>query len=174
MITQAQLLFGPNHVALKAHLVRALLVLKPAVTSLWGQEKPVGIDDVREMRRKAALTAADNTHAFIVHRADDMTPEACQAFLKILEEPNAGAHFFLLARSSQLPETVLSRVAKYFFAGVDATELTYFDTEIGRLKKDIISPRVNRQLKKLVRLSSLLSTTRILPHNLIDVYDSSR
>lgn len=47
---------------------------------------------------------------FLVHQAEKLTREAVAAFLKVLEEPNSPAIFFLMTgRENFLPSTILSR-----------------------------------------------------------------
>lgn len=68
-----------------------------------------GIDDAREMRRRAYLSSAAKT--FFIISAEHITPEAQNALLKIIEEPPKETHFFILAPSvNTLLPTLRSRL----------------------------------------------------------------
>ena len=69
------------------------------------------ISDIRQMRSDAYVVANEGTDkVYILSDAQDMTAQAQNAILKLLEEPPAGVRFFLLARRrEQLLPTVISR-----------------------------------------------------------------
>ncbi len=179
---QANLLWGAGEKEKENKLAHMLEALAPRFTHTFGLDKAIGIDDVHEMHRRAALVPGEATQAFVIHRADEMTPEAAQALLKILEEPPASSHFFLLARSATLPQTILSRVAK-FACGASDEVTDYFDIELGRLRDELhqvlmrekkVPHALVARLKKTLEYSTLASTSRIPPRTLIDAYDTSR
>ena len=187
---QANLLFGPHEEDKEAHLARALAKLSPRFMHTFGDPKPLGIGDIHEIQRRAFLAPGDSAQAFVIRRADEMTREACQALLKIIEEPPQNAYFFFLAKSSVLPETILSRVAKFSFfrAGSESANdqneaVAFFDSEIARLKNDLHTEirkqhkapaTIVRRLAKSIELASLISTSRIPPRYIMDTYDASR
>ncbi len=74
-------------------------------------KKTMGVDDVRNLRRMAYIKPNDlDFKAFIIDRCGDMTTQAQNALLKILEEPPASTYFFLLCENSaSLLPTVRSR-----------------------------------------------------------------
>jgi len=77
-------------------------------------KKQMGIDTVRELRRRLALKPfAAMRRFFIIEEADHMTEQAANSLLKSLEEPPEYAVLLLLAKdeSSLLP-TILSRCQK--------------------------------------------------------------
>lgn len=75
----------------------------------------ISVAQVRAASGWAALTAPD-PRIIILENADRMQDAARNALLKTLEEPPAGAYFFLLAtRRGALPATVLSRLRPYPF-----------------------------------------------------------
>ena len=71
----------------------------------------LGIDDVRDMRRDAYLSATESEHRiYIFENAETMTAAAQNSILKILEEPPDGVVMLLLTESSDaLLPTVRSR-----------------------------------------------------------------
>lgn len=83
-------------------------------------QKEIGIKDVLELRRLAFLSSNSGGHKFmVIDGADDMSEEAQNSLLKILEEPPQKTIFILITDSSQgLLPTVLSRTVpiEFFFA----------------------------------------------------------
>lgn len=75
------------------------------------KKKTVGVDTVRLLKAETLLRPSELPfRVFLVEDADLMTTAAQNAALKLLEEPPAGVHFFLLAESAEaLLETVRSR-----------------------------------------------------------------
>jgi hypothetical protein len=75
-----------------------------------GKEK-IGIDQVREVLRMAQFSAVQASRkACLIPFAEDLTPEASNALLKVLEEPTRGMVFVLLAsHTGDLLPTIVSR-----------------------------------------------------------------
>ncbi len=76
--------------------------------------KSIGVDAVRQLKSDVYIRPNDLDYKlYIIGHAERMTPQAQNSLLKILEEPPAGAIFFLLCenRAALLP-TVLSRVQR--------------------------------------------------------------
>ena len=71
----------------------------------------IGIDKIRAIRQIAPIKPNDlDFHVFIINNAQNMTVQAQNALLKLLEEPPAAAYFFLICESaSSLLSTVRSR-----------------------------------------------------------------
>lgn len=68
------------------------------------------VDDSRELKRLLGAPVS-GAHRYIICGFNDLTPEAAQALLKVLEEPPAGFIFFIITREPLLlPATILSRV----------------------------------------------------------------
>lgn len=92
--------------------------------------KEIGIENIRELKRLAAMTPHSSSHKFIViDLADKMSEESQNALLKILEEPNKNTVFILITDShgSLLP-TILSRVVPIRFAFVENGDFSdYFE-----------------------------------------------
>lgn len=82
----------------------------------WDEDKKrlktvITVDEVRRMKSFFALSAADGgRRAAIIDDADEMNPSAANALLKLLEEPPAGATFFLISHQPfRLLPTIRSR-----------------------------------------------------------------
>jgi len=82
----------------------------------WDEEKKrlktvITVDEVRRMKSFFALSAADGgRRVAIIDDADEMNPNAANALLKLLEEPPAGATFFLISHQPfRLLPTIRSR-----------------------------------------------------------------
>jgi len=111
---QAALLYGDDTKKQEEILAGILSRFPRAFVHRFGDDKPAGIGDIHEIQRRAALSpGGEAVHIFIVARASEMTPEASQACLKILEESPPAAYFVFKAENSTLPETLLSRMVHY-------------------------------------------------------------
>lgn len=71
----------------------------------------IGIDKIRAIRQIAPLKPNDlEFHIFLINHAQNLTVQAQNALLKLLEEPPGAAYFFLICDSaSSLLSTVRSR-----------------------------------------------------------------
>lgn len=83
-----------------------LRVIRPAEG-----KKALGIDEIRELIGAAALQPQEGRYSiFVLPRAEMLTNEAANAFLKTLEEPAPQTILFLTATDDQLlPATIISR-----------------------------------------------------------------
>lgn len=69
-----------------------------------------GIDDVRQVIKAAKFAPKKNYRVFILDEIHQWTPQAKQAFLKMLEEPPSKTLFILCTNEPEkLPDTVLGR-----------------------------------------------------------------
>lgn len=95
------------------------------------EKKKISVDAIRFIRTSSVIKAGDlDIKAYIIKSSEQMTTQAQNAFLKILEEPTPGVYFFLLTTNAfALLPTVRSR------APVVRTEI--FSVE--DLKKYLIS-----------------------------------
>lgn len=82
----------------------------------WDDDKKrlksvITVDEVRRMKSFFSLSAADGgRRVAIIDDADEMNPNAANALLKLLEEPPAGATFFLISHQPfRLLPTIRSR-----------------------------------------------------------------
>ena len=195
-MSHARLFFGFSKADMDTRIAKAVSALSPRFQHEYGKEEAIGIADVREIQRRALLSAGDGTQCFIIQKADEMTREAHNAFLKILEEPPRGSYFFLIARSLVgIPETVQSRVEKISVKGQEednAAEafgdtntirerddiLRFLENEIIRLKRELEENVRKGAFDKMaldkisfsIRLTNLLHTSRTSPRYIMDMY----
>jgi DNA polymerase III delta prime subunit len=78
----------------------------------WWEGETFGIEEARDMRTaQFSAAVADGARRFFVICAYSFSHQAQNALLKTLEEPAAGAHFFIVAPSKDLfIATLLSRL----------------------------------------------------------------
>lgn len=84
-----------------------------------------GIDDIRDLRERARVAPMLGKHKFyIVDEAHQLTNEAFNALLKILEEPPAHVLFVLATTEHErIPETIRSRCQWFEFRRVSEVEI---------------------------------------------------
>lgn len=76
-----------------------------------------GIDEIRELRERSRFASGESRFkVYIIDEAHMLTPEACNAFLKTLEEPPQNVVFILATTDpSRLPSTIVSRCQRFDF-----------------------------------------------------------
>ncbi len=76
-----------------------------------------GIDEIRELRERSRFASGESRFkVYIIDEAHMLTPEACNAFLKTLEEPPQNVVFILATTDpSRLPATIVSRCQRFDF-----------------------------------------------------------
>ena len=76
-----------------------------------------GIDEIRDLREKSRFASGESRYkVYIIDEAHMLTPEACNAFLKTLEEPPRSVVFILATTDpSRLPSTIVSRCQRFDF-----------------------------------------------------------
>ncbi len=114
-------------------LAVALDVATP-LTRDGGSRSEISIDDIRELKRLFSVAAAGGSWRIaVIGDADRLSPEAANAFLKLLEEPGERTLFIVTAetREAVLP-TIVSRTQPVFFGGAHAES-----SEVAALKKEI-------------------------------------
>ena len=76
-----------------------------------------GIDEIRELRERSRFASGEGRFkVYIIDEAHMLTPEACNAFLKTLEEPPQNVVFILATTDpSRLPSTIVSRCQRFDF-----------------------------------------------------------
>ena len=81
------------------------------------EKKTIGIDQIRELIDKLALTPQYATgKVVIISPADGLNHNAANSLLKTLEEPPPGAHLLLCSsRPARLPATIRSRCQQLVF-----------------------------------------------------------
>jgi DNA polymerase-3 subunit delta' len=119
------------------------------------QRKGISVDQLREVERSVALKPYEGrARVVVVDPADDMTPEAQNAFLKTLEEPPPNVVFVLVAtQEERLLPTVRSRCRRVAFrlmaaaAIEDALKETDVEAERARLLARLAGGRVGWALE---------------------------
>ncbi len=90
----------------------------------WGipPNASIGIERIRALKAEASKTrVGKGNRVDIIRDAERMTPEAAQAALKLIEEPQAGTYLILTCRDpQQLLPTILSRCQRIRFRPVPA------------------------------------------------------
>jgi DNA polymerase III subunit gamma/tau len=84
-----------------------------------------GIDEIRELRERTRFASGESRFkVYIIDEAHMLTPEACNAFLKTLEEPPRGVVFILATTDpSRLPSTIVSRCQRFDFHLLTAEQI---------------------------------------------------
>jgi len=81
-----------------------------------GKIKDISIEVIRDLKSWITLTPTGTHKVVIIDDADRLGAEAANTLLKVLEEPPAYAHFFLISsQPGQLLQTVLSRCERVDF-----------------------------------------------------------
>ncbi len=101
-----------------------------------------GIDDIRELRDKAAFSPAESRRKiYIVDEVHMLTPEAFNALLKTLEEPPDHVIFVLATTEPQkVPKTILSRCQRFDFRRVDVAEIRSLLAKIAAAEELEVEP----------------------------------
>jgi DNA polymerase-3 subunit delta' len=104
---------------------RVLRGVHPDVHLVMPEGDNLLVDDVRAVREEASRSHHEAPVAvFILDESDRMTDAAANALLKVLEEPQPGVVFVLIARSTEaLLSTIPSRARTLAFASLPPAEL---------------------------------------------------
>lgn len=96
-----------------------------------------GIDDIRELREKAAIApTAGKYKIYIIDEVHMLTPPAFNALLKTLEEPPSHVIFILATTDAhKVPITITSRTQVYTFKLCDVDAMTEFLKSIAEKEK---------------------------------------
>ena len=105
-------------------------------------ERFIKIEDIRRLQSWAMLRPLEaRRKVFIINRAERLTEEAANAFLKTLEEPPPDTHIILLTDNSfRLSDTILSRLLEVRLSPLSFdrlceilhSEFLYLNTKIKR------------------------------------------
>lgn len=108
-------------------------------------EKGIQIADIRKLRSDLSLTNPFGKYRVaVLRKAERMTPDAQNAFLKVLEEPKTAVVFILTAETLKgLLPTVISRVQIVRFAPVPEAVI------VGALQRDGVAPEIARRATRL-------------------------
>ena len=95
--------------------------------SLQGDKEDtlIGIDQIKEMLHSANLPPFEGRYrVYIIDEAGNLSLDAANCLLKILEEPPAQVVFILLTTNSKsIPATVISRCQKLNLSRLKASEV---------------------------------------------------
>ncbi len=105
---------------------RVLAGIHPDVTEVGGtgEARSFHVDEIRRLREEAYILPNEgHRRVFLLREAGQMTEQAQNALLKLLEEPPAHVVFLITCEQRfQLLDTVLSRVFPVTLGGVDVDE----------------------------------------------------
>lgn len=84
-----------------------------------------GIDEMRELRENTRFAGGEGRYkVYIIDEAHMLTTEACNAFLKTLEEPPRNVVFILATTDpAKLPATIISRCQRFDFHLLTAEQI---------------------------------------------------
>lgn len=105
-----------------------ILDLENTLVSKKERRKDIPIEDIRELKRLFSLSAPEGEwRVAIINDAEKLSPEAADAFLKLLEEPGEQTLFLLITSSPDLiPPTIASRSQQIRFSEVSQSVLSDF------------------------------------------------
>jgi DNA polymerase-3 subunit gamma/tau len=112
-----------------------------------------GIDDVRELRERARVAPMLGRHKlYIVDEAHQLTSEAFNALLKILEEPPSHVLFVLATTEPEkIPETIRSRCQTFEFRRVADVEIARRLAQICEAEKVVAEPAALTAIARAAR-----------------------
>lgn len=101
-----------------------------------------GIDEIRELKEAAyTLPLQSKYKVYIIDEVHMLTPQAFNAFLKILEEPPAHVVFILATtEEDKLLDTVLSRCLVFHFRSPSKSVLTALVTDVAKQEGFALEP----------------------------------
>ncbi len=91
-----------------------------------GKENQIKIDDIRKMENQFSQSANEKKgiKVYIINNVENMAPDAINALLKFLEEPDEFTYAFLTTENEyRVLPTILSRTEIIHFAPLDQNEL---------------------------------------------------
>lgn len=97
-------------------------------------EGDVGIDQIRAVKHFVSTRPYGSPFKIIVLDTDHITDQACQALLRVLEEPTDRVKFILLSSSDKLPLTVLSRCVRIPMPPLEENEVKDILIRLGYAK----------------------------------------
>jgi hypothetical protein len=106
----AQHLFCPKGCGTCAHCSKLAHGTHPDLTWVSKSGKRISIDQVRELQQKALYPPVEAPKKiYVIESVEDLSLEAANSLLKILETPPRYLIFLLIARSTNILPTILSR-----------------------------------------------------------------
>jgi len=122
---------------------------------IFENEKSIGIDEIRKIKELSLINPEKNYKIIIINDAHNLTQEASNSFLKVLEEPSRRTIFILITQyPEKLPDTIRSRCFKIQFSPIDRESIKEFLThKIDDSEKiDLLSRICDGSLKKAILL----------------------
>lgn len=105
-----QHLFCPQECEKCPHCTKLAHGTHPDLTWVSKAGKRIGIDQVRELQQKALYPPLEAPKKiYVIESVEDLSLEAANSLLKILEAPPRYVIFILLAKSTNILPTILSR-----------------------------------------------------------------
>ncbi len=105
-----QRIFCPTSCATCPHCQKLAHGTHPDLMWVSKSGKRISIDQVRELQQKALYPPVEAPRKiYVIESVEDLSLEAANSLLKILEAPPKYLSFFLLAKSSNILPTILSR-----------------------------------------------------------------
>jgi len=114
-------------------------------------DKSIGIDDIRKAKELSFINPERNYKVIIINDAHNLTQEASNSFLKVLEEPSKRTIFILITQfPEKLLETIKSRCFKIHFSPINRDLIKDFlSKEIEDVDKiDLLSRICDGSFKK--------------------------
>jgi DNA polymerase-3 subunit delta' len=122
---------------------------------IFENDKSIGIDEIRKIKELSLINPEKNYKIIIINDAHNLTQEASNSFLKVLEEPSRRTIFILITQyPEKLPDTIRSRCFKIQFSPIDRESIKEFLThKIDDSEKiDLLSRICDGSLKKAILL----------------------
>jgi DNA polymerase III delta prime subunit len=121
--------------------------LVPEQDSETGKTHDIPIEETKKLKSWILLRPTGAHKAVVIDRADRLGDEAANNLLKILEEPPAYAHFFLItAKPGQVLPTIVSRCERIDFQQQGAKqwspELLEAVKELSRMTKATVAQKI--------------------------------
>lgn len=138
----------------------------------------IKIGQIREIKYQMSLRPADgNGHVFFIRRAEAMTKDAANSFLKVLEEPLDGVLFILVAANTgSLLSTIVSRcqiVPFYPYQRIEIANILIKDyPNISASQIERIAALGNGNLEKARRMIEYYDEDDLFYHELTGILES--
>lgn len=110
-----------------------------------------GIDEIRDLREKTRYASSESRfRVYIIDEAHMLTAEACNAFLKTLEEPPRNVVFILATTDpSRLPSTIVSRCQRFDFHLLSVSQIFHCLDQIMKQENREAEPEAVQLIARL-------------------------
>lgn len=140
------------------------------------EENKLGIEKISEVKKFLWQKPVKSSHKLVVlDNAEDLTPEAQGALLKIVEEPPTHALLVFIAQDDQvfLPP-LLSRLTKVYFPRLSKAEVANFLSEKYEIKRDKAEEIAERSFGRLGLALNILNKTAEPDEKILEDFLESR